>query len=148
VADPFLLDTSAFITLTDREPGVERVRELLKAAKRGELTLYACFVSLTEVQYVKTYDVGAEKARRILGDIRKFPILWIHSDDTLCAGAADLKASHTIAFADAFVAAAALRVNAVLVHKDPQFAALAGQLKQEMLPPKTSTSLSGRGKTS
>ena len=148
MADPLLLDTSAFITLTDREPGVERIREVLKAAKRGELILYACFVSLTEVQYVKTYDLGAEKARRILCSIRKFPILWIHSDDALCARAADLKASHTIAFADAFVAAAALRVNAVLIHKDPQFAAIAGQLKQEMLPPKSSAPLVGRAKTS
>jgi PIN domain nuclease of toxin-antitoxin system len=33
--DAFLLDTSAFLTLTDREPGVDRVRELLRAAKRG-----------------------------------------------------------------------------------------------------------------
>jgi predicted nucleic acid-binding protein len=56
VPDLFLLDTSAFIALTDREPGVERVRELLKKAKRREISLYSCFVSLTEVHYIKTYD--------------------------------------------------------------------------------------------
>lgn len=147
VADPFLLDTSAFITLTDREQGVQRIRELLQGAKRGELILYACFVSLTEVQYIKTYDAGSNKARRIMREIRKFPILWMHSDDDLCVRAADLKANHSISFADAFVAAAALRVNAVLVHKDPQFAALAGELKQEMLPPKSPAPVSGPGTT-
>ena len=136
MAEAFLFDTSAFITLTDREPGVDRVRELLKAARRAELTLYACFVSLTEVQYIKTYDDGAEKALRIMNAIRKFPVSWIHSDAALCASAAELKAAHTISFADAFVAAAALRVGGVLLHKDPQFKALTGILKHEMLPPK------------
>jgi predicted nucleic acid-binding protein len=67
-------------------------------------------------------------------------VVWLHSDDAFCDSAAALKASHRISFADAFVAAAALRVDATLVHKDPQFAALAGLVKQEMLPPKTSTS--------
>ena len=72
MADAFLFDTSAFITLTDREPGVDRVRELLSAARRGEMALYACFVSLTEVQYIKTYDDGPEKARRIMNAIQRF----------------------------------------------------------------------------
>ncbi len=35
--DTCLLDTSAVLTLADREPGVDRVRDLLKAAKRGEV---------------------------------------------------------------------------------------------------------------
>lgn len=117
---------------------MERVRELLTAAKRGDLTLFACFVSLTEVQYIKTYDDGVDKARHIMNAIRKFPILWIHSDAALCAAAAELKAAHTISFADAFVAATALRAGAVLLHKDPQFKPLAARITQEMLLPKTS----------
>lgn len=136
MADRFLLDSSAFITLTDREPGVERVRELLKAAKRGEIELFSTFVSLTELQYIKTYDNGAAWANRMMNAVRKFPVHWVHSDVTLCAAAADLKATYTISFADSFVAAAAVRLDAVLVHKDPQFAPLA-HLAQEMLPPKT-----------
>ena len=60
VADTFLLDSSAFIALTDKEPGAERIRNLLKAARRREVDLHACFVSLTEVRYILTYDRGAE----------------------------------------------------------------------------------------
>jgi predicted nucleic acid-binding protein len=137
VADSFLLDTSAFITLTDREPGFERVRDLLKAARRGETDLHACFVSLTEVQYILTYDRGAEKAARISAAIRKFPIHWHHSDDALCAAAAVLKVAHKLSLADCFVAATAQRLGATLVHKDPEFAAVTGQVKQQMLPPKS-----------
>jgi hypothetical protein len=49
--------------------------------------------------------------------ILKFPIQWIHSDAVLCAQAAEFKAAHSISFADAFVAAAALRVSASSVRQ-------------------------------
>ena len=136
MADLFLLDTSAFITLTDREPGFERVQDLLKAARRGETELHACFVSLTEVQYILTQDRGAQRAARISAAIRKFPIRWHHSGDALCAAAAVLKVAHKLSLADCFVAALAQRLDATLVHKDPEFAALAGNVKQRTLPPK------------
>lgn len=136
MADSFLLDTSAFITLADKEPGFERVQELLKAGKRGEVKLHASFVTLTEVRYILTYDRGAEKAARISAALRKFPVHWHHSDDDLCGEAAKLKAAHKVSFADAFVAATAQRLNATLVHKDPEFDALAGVIKLHPLPPK------------
>jgi predicted nucleic acid-binding protein len=136
VADSFLLDTSAFMTLADKEPGFERVRDLLKAGKRGEIDLHASFVTLTEMRYILTYDRGAEKAARISGALRKFPVQWHHSDDALRDDAAKLKAAHKVSFADAFVAATAQRLNATLVHKDPEFDALAGAIKLLPLPPK------------
>ena len=132
--EAFLLDTSAFLTLTDREPGVDRVRELLKAAKRGEVRLHACFVTLAEAQYILTYDLGSDRARRMLAAIKKFPIRWLHSDDALCASAADLKAQHKVSLADAFIAATAQRLGAVLVHKDPELAGLGNLVQQEVLP--------------
>ena len=50
--------------------------------------------------------------------------------------AAKLKAQHTMSLADAFVASLARRLNATLVHKDPEFSALGHAVKQKMLPPK------------
>jgi len=137
VADRFLLDTSAFITLTDKEGGFERVQHLLRAARRGEVELHASFVTLTEVRYILTYDRGEEKAGRISDAIRKFPVAWHHSDDALCVEAAKVKAAHKVSFADAFVAATAQRFQATLVHKDPDFDALKGVIPLEALPPKT-----------
>ena len=80
---------------------------------RGEYGI----VSLTEVQYIKTYDDGVEKARRIMNAIQRFPISWIHSDAALCASAAELKAAHTISFADAFVAAGFKVLNDVVLNQ-------------------------------
>ncbi|MEY2427195.1 MAG: hypothetical protein QOJ40_80 [Verrucomicrobiota bacterium] len=144
VADSFLLDTSAFITLADKEPGFDRVQSLLKAAKRGEVDLHASFVTLTEVRYILTYDRGEEKAARISAAIRKFPVQWHHSDDALCEEAAKLKAAHKVSFADAFVAATAKRLDATLVHKDPELDALKGVIKLHPLPPKTGPSTAGK----
>ena len=139
MADSFLLDTSAFITLADKEPGFERVQSLLKAGKRGELELHGSFVTLTEVRYILTYDRGEAKAARISAALRKFPVRWHHSDDALCEEAAKLKAAHKVSFADAFVAATAQRLAATLVHKDPEFNALQGVIQLQALPPKAGT---------
>jgi hypothetical protein len=59
-----------------------------------------------------------------------------HSDNEWCSAAAKLKAAHKLSFADSFVVSLVQRLNATLVHKDPEIAALAGALKQQMLPPK------------
>jgi predicted nucleic acid-binding protein len=63
-------------------------------------------------------------------------VKWHHSDDALCGTAAKLKAANKRSFADAFVAALAQRLDATLIHKDPEFLALTDAVKQRMLPPK------------
>jgi len=132
----FLLDSSAFIAFLQAEPGAPRVLDLLEKAARAEVEVVACFVSLTEVQYITAYDFGEEPARKAISDLKKLTIRWQHSDDALCASAAETKKAHKVSFADAFVVATALRWDAVLVHKDPELAAIPSPLKQEMLPPK------------
>ena len=118
----FLLDSSALIAFLQAEPGAPRVLDLLEKAVRIEAEVVACFVSLTEVQYITAYDHGEEPARKAIADLKQLSIRWQHSDDALCASAAEVKAAHRISFADAFVVASALRWDAVLVHKDPEFA--------------------------
>jgi predicted nucleic acid-binding protein len=43
---------------------------------------------------------------------------------------------HPISFADSIIAATAERERAVLVHKDPEFAALEGTIRMKSLPHK------------
>lgn len=71
--------------------------------------------------------------------MKAWPIQCLHSDDALCGSAAKLKAAHKVSLADAFVAATAMRFDATLIHKDPEFISLAGIIKQEMLPRKRGT---------
>lgn len=139
MSESFLLDTSALMALTDEEPGAERVRELVTQALSADLALHGCFASLTEVQYSKTYNVGHARAAQIIADLKKLPIAWVHSDDALCASAAVWKADHNVSFADAFVVATAVRVNAIVVHKDPELIKLGRLIRQEVLPLKKAT---------
>ena len=105
-------------------------------AMDGAATLHASFVSLTELEYITTQKFGADPARELLESVEDKPVRWHQSDRALCGEAAKLKAAHKISFADAFVAATAKRLDAVLVHKDPEFDALADVLKLHGLPPK------------
>jgi predicted nucleic acid-binding protein len=54
--------------------------------------------------------------------------------------AGHIKATHHVSLADAMIAAFAIRQGAVLMHKDPEFEALAALLPMETLPYKSSVS--------
>lgn len=136
MADAVVLDTSAFLTLTGEEPGADTVQQFITDALAGELDLHASFVSLTEIEYITRQKEGEKIAGERLADIKALPVCWLHSDDALCEAAAKLKAAHKMSFADAFVAATAKRLDATLIHKDPEFDALAGVIKLQGLPPK------------
>ena len=102
-----LLYTSALFTLRDDEPGAARVEEALEQPGR----CYACFLSRMEVLY-RVWKDEDERAGRLAYE--------------------QLKARHSLSLADAWIAAAAQQVGATLMHKDPEFRAIAN-LPQEWL---------------
>ena len=136
MSNAFLLDTSAWLTWSQDEPGADEVETYFEEAMDGEATLHSSFVSLTELEYITAQKFGADKARELLESVEDKPVRWHQSDRALCGEAAKLKAAHKVSFADAFVAATAQRFNATLVHKDPEFDALKGVIKLHGLPPK------------
>jgi len=104
--------------------------------------VHASFATLTKLEYIRTQERDAQQASELLEMARSQRVTWQHSDGALCSAAAKLKAAHKVSFADAFVAATAQRLNATLVHKDPQFDALQGIIKLHALPPKSGASAS------
>jgi predicted nucleic acid-binding protein len=129
----WLLDTSALLAFRDNEAGAERVEELLKAAALGKHRCYGCFISLMEVYYRVWKDEGQEAGRQAYQSCLALPLEWVHETPELLQRAASLKATHPLSLADAWIAAAALELNATLVHKDPEFENLPG-LIEERLP--------------
>jgi predicted nucleic acid-binding protein len=129
----YLLDTSALLTFIEDEDGSDRVEELLKGT--GLLLPWSV---LMETYYITLQEKGRAEADRRYALIRQLQadILWA-MDEPILLTAARLKAEHHISFADAVVAAFAIRNNAVLIHKDPEFEALAGLLPMEALPYKS-----------
>jgi predicted nucleic acid-binding protein len=129
----FLLDTSALLALRDDEPGAARVSQLLQEAQRGGPSCSACFITLMEVFYRVWKDEGEMAGREAYADCLTLPIRWVHESPELLKRAASVKATHPLSLADAWIAAAALELDAILVHKDPEFERLPG-LKEERLP--------------
>ena len=124
----FCLDTSALLTLRDDEPGADRVAQLLEAPLR----CVACFITRMEVLYRVWKDEGERAGRLAYEQLQALPIDWLEATEPLLLGAAELKASHRLSLADAWIAAAALQCGATLLHKRPEFQPIAG-LDQEWL---------------
>jgi predicted nucleic acid-binding protein len=137
VAEAVVLDTSACFAFLENEPGADVVEMILLDAREERVAVHASFASLTEIEYIIIQERSAADATAALVNIKGWPVRWHHTDDDLCSEAAKLKAVHKISFADAFVAATASRLNATLVHKDPEFNALAAIIKLHPLPPKS-----------
>lgn len=129
----YLLDTSALLALRDNEPGADRVAELLDAAADGGLACHGCFMSLMEVLYRVWKDEGEMAGRVAYAVCQQLAISWQHENSTLLERAAEIKARFPVSLADAWIAAAAMELDAVLVHKDPEFERVDG-LKHEVLP--------------
>ena len=129
-ADVYLLDTSAWFTLIEDETGADRVEEILRST--GTLVPWTV---LLEVHYVTSRERDENEADRRYALIRYSPvdILW-EIDEPILLTATHLKANYSISFADAMIAAYAQRHRAILVHKDPEFEPLSGEILLEKLP--------------
>jgi len=129
----YLLDTSALLSFIEDEEGSDRVEEALR--RGGTLLPWPV---LMETYYISLRKAGRAEADRRYALIRqlKADILWDMTEPILLT-AARLKAEHRMSLADAIVAAFAIQYEAVLIHKDPEFEALAGLLPMEALPYKS-----------
>ena len=127
----FLLDTSALLAWLEGEAGTERVRALL----RGDEEVLLPWPVLMETFYITAREKGEEIALQRYAAIKQLPVVLLgEMSEPVLLTAARLKARHPISIADALVAAYALQWSAILVHKDPEYDALAGTLVMEALP--------------
>lgn len=90
--------------------------------------------------YISQQERGQAEAERRYAYTKSLPvtIVW-EADEAILLQASRLKASHRISLGDSIIAAYAIRLKAVLLHKDPEFESLAGKVAQETLPYKSTT---------
>jgi len=131
----YVLDTSAMLTLIEDEAGADRVEEVL----REDRAIIPNIV-LMEIHYISLQERGQAEADRRYGLTKQLAseILWQMDEPTLLT-ASRFKAAHRLSLADAMIAAFAKRNGAVLLHKDPEFEALAEQVDLEALPYKSAS---------
>ena len=122
------------MALIEDEAGAERVEQVIS---QGRALLP--WTVLLEMHYLTPREHGQAEADRryALASKLKAEVLW-GMDEPILLTAGRLKAEQRVSFADALIAAFALRTGATLVHKDPEHDALADVVDMERLPYKTS----------
>ena len=92
----------------------------------------ACFITRMEIFYRVWKDEGELAGKLASQQCLALPLNWIDLSDELLRRAAEIKALNALSLTDAYIAAAAVGHDAVLVHKDQEFKTLA--LDQKVLP--------------
>lgn len=110
-----MLDSWAVLRyLEDADPAAEQVAGLLGRARPS-----MSWINLGEVQYVIRRAAGEVEAERTIRDLRR--VLDPHLPDAAAVlAAARIKADHPMAYADAFAAALAVRMETELWTGDPE----------------------------
>lgn len=128
----YVLDTSALLALRDDEPGAERVHRIIDAVRKRRASAYVSFMTRMELLYRIAASEGDDAAAAALRLLDALPLHWVTCEPQILIESARIKQQGGLSVADAWIAATAVLRQAVLVHKDPEFAALTG-LSQEHL---------------
>ena len=132
-----VFDTSALLCLKQDEPGAEEVARMLREAG-AKNRAFVSFISLMEFYYILEQSHGEAHARRDYLELKMLPLRVVESDEELGLAAARIKAQAKLSVADAWIAATAERLQATLIHKDPEFDQLRDQISLHALPYKHS----------
>jgi ribonuclease VapC len=127
------LDSYAVLALLAGERGRDRVREILDEAAAGDMKVSMTWVNAGEVAYVVERRWGKGRVYQVLGALEATAVEMKDVGRELALAAAEIKAGHALAYADAFAAALAKREGAVLVTGDPEFEQLEGEVMIEWL---------------
>ena len=91
-----------------------------------------------ELFYRVWKDERGTRGRLAYKQLQSLPIQWVDQTEPLLLEASQIKASHSLSIADAWIAAAALISRATVMHKDPEFEAIT-QLDQVCLSASAAT---------
>jgi ribonuclease VapC len=120
-----LLDSFALLAFLNREHGFEKVKALLRAAAASAEPVLMNEINIGEVYYVTAKARSVHQAEEFLQRLETLPIEPVSNSFAEVMEAARIKARFPISYADAFAAATAIRMNAVLVTGDPELRAVA-----------------------
>ena len=134
MSERYVLDSFAILALLGKEPGSERVNEILERAQAEKAEVLMTWVNVGEVAYIVERRWSQARVYQVLGALEATAVKIEAAGRELSLSAAEIKAGHPLAYADAFAAALTLREEAVLVTGDPEFEQLEATLPIEWLP--------------
>jgi predicted nucleic acid-binding protein len=130
----FCLDAFAWLAWLQNEPGAAAVQECLDEAERGHAECVTSIIDLGEAYYRLIRVERREHAESLwrMALRRTLPVSVKEATRRRVRRAAELKASHAIAYADAFAVATALEFRATLLTGDPEIKPLEGEQDLEV----------------
>jgi predicted nucleic acid-binding protein len=132
----YVLDSYAFLAYLQAEAGGPSIHALLETARDRQALIGMSLINVGEVYYILHRERGADRAEKTLRDLRALPIsLYLPTEERILA-AARIKAHFPLAYADAFAAALAQELHALLVTGDPEFESVEPQVTIMWLPRK------------
>lgn len=134
MADRFVLDSFALMTLLEDESGASYVQVLLERAARRECELFMSVLNLGEVLYTVESRRGLEASQQVLATVDQLPIKVVDVDLSLAMSAARLKAGAGVGYADCFVGALAQHLGGIVVTGDSDFRRIEDVVPIEWLP--------------
>jgi predicted nucleic acid-binding protein len=117
----FVLDTSAMLTILNREEGLDTVLTLLDKARDHQDVVYIPFMALMELEYLLLRKISPEETMAILTLVKAWPVEVPESTEEWRHQAAAIKSQTPLSMADAWIASLTRVQHAELVHKDPEF---------------------------
>ena len=124
-----VLDASALLAYLWKEPGYEKVKDLLAKAAESQSNLLMTTVNWGEVCSVLMRESGPEEAERILKLVETFPVEYVEVDLALARQAATFKVTRKLPFADCFAAALTKLRKGELVTTDKDFKVVEKEIK-------------------
>ena len=124
-----ILDASALMAYLEKEPGYEKVQDLLSKTSESEKRLLMTTANFGEVYYLIIKDRGLEEAEKILQLLQTLPIDTVPIDWELAKQAAVYKATQKLGYVDCFAAALAKLRKGELVTTDEDFKVLEKEIK-------------------
>ena len=116
-----VLDSFALVSFFHKEPGWEKVKEVFYRLSSENQQAILNVINWGEFYYIVKRRVGKTKAEETLALLEQLPVKIFSLDYDLVKEAADIKADHSVSYADAFCIATARRSEAEILTNDPEF---------------------------
>nr|VFK25081.1 MAG: Predicted nucleic acid-binding protein, contains PIN domain [Candidatus Kentron sp. MB]VFK29834.1 MAG: Predicted nucleic acid-binding protein, contains PIN domain [Candidatus Kentron sp. MB]VFK74961.1 MAG: Predicted nucleic acid-binding protein, contains PIN domain [Candidatus Kentron sp. MB] len=122
------------MALIGKEEGFKTVRDLLERASSEKSRIFISTVTVIEVFYISLRKQGKTVAEERLALLETLPLIQESLTPDLCRTIGEIKATRPMSFADSCIAGLSKSKDAILVHKDPEFESVKGEIRQLKLP--------------
>ncbi len=127
--ESYIFDSHALLKFLQKEPGYEKVIELLEHIKSHHLVKYLPAINLGEIIYITKREFGDQQKLEVLANIERLDFTILPAPNELIYQAAEYKSEYSLSYADCFVLASAIEHKATIVTGDPEFKKVASLVK-------------------